>query len=330
MKRIFAVLTLCLITQSLPAMAWWPQGHSILAAAALKALPNDVPAYFRNDPGQVAHCAQDPDVIKNPALPYIAAREEPEHFMDYEMLKGQLLPATRAEFVAWCLTHNIDPNHVGYVPYAVAEWTERLTMSFAEARRWPGNPYIQNKSLVYAGILAHYAGDICMPLHTTVDYDGRVKPDGSSSHTGIHAKVDSLIEKLALRPVDLAQAQNITPLPDVTLPPANQLSNGRSSRAGLISGLMPAILQELQSSRALINRTYALESQLPPTDRDGAAWQPTPEITAFTTERGRAATHFIASLYLTAWRKAAAVQLPRWLLRETVAAPGGATPSPTP
>lgn len=306
MKKPLLVAGVCLALHAHPACAWWPQGHSILAAAALKALPDDVPAYFRNDPGLVAHCAQDPDVAKSAVLPYMTAREEPEHFIDYEMLKGQPLPPTRAAFVAWALKNNVDPNKVGYVPYAIAEWTERLTMAFAEQRKYPNNPYIQTKSLLYAGFLAHYAGDICMPLHTTVDYDGRVTAAGRSPHSGIHAKVDSLIEKLPLRPEDLAAGQKVEPLAEVA-------TDARDNRAPLIPGIFPAILKELDGSHALIGKTYQLEAQLPPDQGD---WKPSADVTAFTTERGREATRFIASLYLTAWRKSADIRLPRWLERE--------------
>ena len=67
------------------------------------------------------------------------------------------------------------------------------------------------------------------------------------------------------------------------------------------------------ASRALIDRTYALEDQLPPAQGD---WKPSAEIIAFATERARASTRFTASLYLTAWQKSARLRLPPWLERE--------------
>ncbi|MBV9469354.1 MAG: hypothetical protein JO316_17935 [Abitibacteriaceae bacterium] len=324
MKRIFVVSILCLFLKSLPANAWWPQGHSTLAAAALKALPDDVPGYFRNDPGQVAHCAQDPDVAKTPVLPFTTAHEDPEHYIDYELLKGKPLPSTRDAYYTMLVNMKLSPKEVGVVPYTVAEWTERLTITFAEQRKWPNNPYIQNKSLVYAGLLAHYAGDICMPLHVTNDYDGRANADGTSPHTGIHAKVDSLIEKVGLKPEDLARAQKI----DVISPQvpakwqalAEQMAQDKDQRRSIIRGLFPAVLDEMERSRTFINRTYALEPQLPPAQGD---WTPSAEVIAFTTERGREATHFIATLYLTAWRRSAAIQLPKWLVRENEPANDG-------
>ena len=291
MRRLFAFTIIILAVTSLPARAWWPGGHSILSEAAVRALPREVPVYFRRGAGLIAHCSQDPDVAKNRDLPNVNDSEYPEHYFDYELLQGRALPPTRYQFVQLCAELKLHPKEIGLLPYAIAEWTERLAMAFAEHRRWPDDPSIRSKSLVYAGFLAHYAQDMCMPLHVTIDHDGRTNADGTSPRSGIHAKVDSLIEKLALQPQQLARLQTIEPLPE----------------------LMPSILAELHQSRSLIDRVYELESSLPP---ENGAWQPVPRVMDFAGERGRAATRFTAALYLTAWRKSAALKLPSWLHRD--------------
>lgn len=273
-----------------PADAWWTNGHSIIAEAAVRALPADVPGFIRKGAAQVAHCAQDPDVSKNSATPINTNREEPEHFIDWELLGGRALPPNRYDFIRECYDAHQDPRKVGLLPYATAEWTERLAVAFAEYRRWPDNPYIPSKCLVYAGILSHYTGDLCQPLHCTVHYDGRVGPDGSSAHTGIHAAVDSLVEKLGFRPDELARGQKVEP----------------------VEALLPAIRREIEQSRSQIDRTYALDAALP---RRGA-WSPTPEVTRFGTERAREATRFSAAMLLTAWRKSASITIPGFIQRE--------------
>ncbi|HEX8465881.1 MAG TPA: hypothetical protein VF627_14805, partial [Abditibacterium sp.] len=189
-KAVFlSLLPAIALGTSIPAHAWFPQGHSIVAAAAVKSLPEDVPAWFREDKGQVAHDAQDPDVQKNRDLPFMSDAEGPQHYFDTELLQGRPLPTKHADFLKLCQELKVDPSDVGEVPYALAEWTQRLTMDFAEARRYPNNPYIRNKTLVTAGILSHYAGDVCMPLHVTLNHDGMARPDGTSPRSGIHAKV---------------------------------------------------------------------------------------------------------------------------------------------
>ena len=284
---LLALLVACLV---LPASAWWPQGHSVIAEGALKTLPVEVPVFFRADTGLLAHCAQDADVIKNRDTPAIRETEEPEHFIDWELLGGRSLPAQRYQYVKLCAEAKLAPEKVGTLPYAVAEWTERLAVAFAEHRKWPENPHIRTKCLVYAGSLAHYAGDLSMPLHCTVHFNGRARPDGTSPRTGIHAKVDSLIEKVGLKPEELARDQQPAAFP----------------------ALMPAILKEIERSRALVDRTYELEPKLPPETGD---WTPSPEVKAYTLERGRAGTRFLGSLYLTAWRNSSRVRLPPWLMR---------------
>jgi hypothetical protein len=292
MQRVYlpALIAVTALAALSPAQAWWTNGHSIIAEAAVRSLPDDVPAAFRSGAGLVAHCAQDPDVTKSPATPINKDREEPDHYIDWELLQGKPLPANRYDFVKQCLDQHQDPRHVGLLPYSTAEWTERLAVAFAEQRKWPDNPYIPTKCQVYAGILAHYTGDLCQPLHVTLSFDGRALPDGSSPKSGIHAAVDSLIEKLELKPTDLAKGQKIEP----------------------VDALRPAILKEIGESRSHIDQTYALEASLPP--RNGA-WTPTPAVKEFGTERAREATRFTAAMILTAWRKSAHITIPNFIER---------------
>lgn len=292
MKRFYIPAALGALALSVlaPAHAWWTNGHSLIAEAAVRSLPDDVPASFRSGAALVAHCAQDPDVTKNNATPVNKDREEPDHYIDWELLQNKPLPANRYDFVLQCAEQKQDPRKVGLLPYSVAEWTERLAVGFAEYRKWPANPSIPIKCQVYAGILAHYTGDLCQPLHVTIDHDGRAKPDGSSPRSGIHAGMDSLVEKLGLKVDDLARDQKIE----------------------AVDALMPAILAEIQQSRGQIDRTYALEASLPP--RNGA-WTPSPEVARFGTERGREATRFTAAMILTAWRKSARITIPSFIER---------------
>ena len=293
MKPLLFLIALLALAR--PAHAWWPDGHSTITAGAVQILPDEVPIWFRAGAGQIAHSAQDPDIQKDRMLPVMNEREFPQHFFDWELIgeNGKTdgpIPPTRRAFYALCAQRKVDPFDVGELPYALAEWTGRLTMNFAEARKFPGNAYIQNKALVTAGILSHYAGDAAMPLHVTNDYDGRALPNGKSPHTGIHARVDSLIEKLAFSPTQLSQNQTIEPLPD----------------------LWRGIESQLRQSQRHIDQTYALEAGLPPEKGDYTA---PPTVREFALERGRAASRFTAQLFLTAWRDSEKIVLPPWLKR---------------
>ena len=282
------VLVLALVAS---AQGWFPGGHGILSRAALRGLPEDVPAFFRSGEGAISHFSYEPDVAKNRATRNLRGAERPEHYLDLELLRGRPLPEDRYAFVRLCAEIGVRPEKVGFLPYAVVEWTERLSVAFAEHRKWPENPFIQDKCLVYAGYLCHYAQDLCQPLHLTVHFDGRARPDGSSPRSGIHAKVDGLIQLLSPDPGDLAGATEVGPLED----------------------LMAGVLGMVDASYALVDSVYGLEHLLPVPGK--TAPPPAAEVVLFATERARVAARFTTALFLTAWRRSESVKLPGWLDR---------------
>ena len=291
MKKFPLVLTAMFLLIDNTSTGWWSGGHAILTRAAVKASSDEMPAFFRSGGAMIAHCAYDPDISKNRGAPIVRSAEHSEHYIDLELLRGRPLPKNRYEFIQLCADLDIRPEEVGLVPYAVAEWTERLAVAFAEHRKWQDNPFIRNKCLVYAGFLAHYAQDMCQPLHLTVDYNGRRQSDGSILHKGIHAKVDALIEFLKLKPADLAEAQEIAAL----------------------KNLMEDILKSVENGYALVDRVYELADSLP--DTHDKEWTSAPEVIEFARGRAREAVRLTASLYLTAWKISATIELPSWLDR---------------
>jgi len=319
------VATAVLLAVASVAVAWHGPGHERTTELALQALPKDMPEFFRQGGDVVANAAQDPDMFTRPIAPIeLSSTESCEHFFDVELLKGMDLPDTRYEYIEECLARGIKPNKVGMLPYAVTEWTQRLTIAFAEHRKWPDDKALQEKCLVYAGLLAHYAEDLNQPLHTTINYDGKVdKPGAASPRSGIHNKVDALLNMT----FDSAEIlKDLTPAPlyerPATISPSGTTTRriGTATRptaaaatastsAPAVSPLLKAVLAQIDDSHAQVDRVYALENKLPPMDKPGTN---DPGVRAFATERIRAATRFTASLYLTAWRDSQFIELPAW------------------
>ena len=291
MRRFLFVVCVILFAAGGTVWGWWSGGHGILTRAAVQALPDDVPEFFRDGERMIAHCSYDPDISKNRGAPHVRAAEHPEHYLDIELLEDKPLPKSRYEFTQLCTELGIKPDKVGFVPYALAEWTERLAVAFAEHRKWPNNFFIQSKCLVYAGFVAHYAQDMCQPLHLTIHFDGWKQADGSVLHKGIHEKVDALIEYLELDPSTLAKDQEIEALND----------------------LMAGIVEEFHAGFALLKPVYELGDSLPSfRDQD---WERVPKVVDFAIERAREATRFTAVLYLTAWELSGNIKLEGWLNR---------------
>jgi endonuclease/exonuclease/phosphatase family metal-dependent hydrolase len=293
-----AVLLAVVMLIQVPAAAWHGEGHGNATRLAVASLPDDVPAFFRASGEAVAHCALDPDLFCRPIGPAeVHGTERPEHYIDLERLKGGDIPATRYELLKWAFSQGYEPGDVGLLPHAIVEWTQRLSVAFAEHRRWPANEHVQMKCFVYAGILAHYAEDLCQPLHTTIHYDGRAKADGSSSRTGIHQKVDALLGKLApnlLVPLDPDQIQPF-------------------------ESLFSSVVSEVKASHALLDRVYQLEAQYPDTRAPMVSGS---EVERFTSERMQASAKIAARLMLTAWRDSAKIRMPDWHHRAEQASMG--------
>ena len=273
--------------------AWHHEGHHLITRAAVAALPESVPAFFRgrNAGERIAHLSIDADLGRDRLLPQLREAESPEHFIDYEYLQGKPLPPHRYAYIGLLQELKVEPSRAGFVPYAVTEWTQRLTMAFAEHRRWPDNEHIRAKCLFYAGQLAHYSADLAQPLHTTIHYNGRIDALGRGGRTGIHSKVDDLLYRFTLE--DLA----IAPGPGAVTTYDN---------------VMAGVIAELLASHALVDRVYELEPKLPDVKEQVDL---VPEVRAFALERGRAGARFTASLYLTAWENSAALKLPGYLDR---------------
>ena len=271
---------------AVPAQAWWGDGHGILTEGAVLALPEEVPAFFRQGGNIASHTVFDPDLFKNWGAPLLSHAEHGEHYFDIEYLEGREIPPQRFDFIALCFELELDPTKVGMAPYAIAEWTGRLAVAFAEHRKWPENEAIRQKCLVYAGILAHYAEDICQPLHATRDFDGKEQADGTVIGKGIHEKVDSSVERLGFAPEDLAAGQELEDFSD---------------------SLMEEIVDQIEQSNGLVEEVYALLDQWD--DEEDT------QMRAFAKARARTSVHFTASLYLTAWNQSAEIRLPGWLQR---------------
>ena len=282
--KAVVVYVLIMLSFSGPTQAWWCGDHGVLTKASFAALPEFMPAFFRAGVIEAAHYVCDPDLFKNKHVPGLSAVEFPEHIFDVELLNGHAPPLHRHEFVALCDSLGVAPYKVGFALYAITEWTDRLTIAFAEHRRWPDNEAIQSKCLVYAGSLSHYAQDLCQPLHLTIHFDGYADDDGTVPHTGIHEAVDSLIQRLNLS--HAAIADGVSPV-----------------STGDIRALVE---EELMRSRALIDVIYDHEQQI----RTASG-----EAVSFANERSGAAARFTASLLVSSWDLSESVELPGWLRR---------------
>lgn len=293
-----AVILLMLLTAAAPAWAWHHEGHELIAAAAVRALPAGVPAFFREGAEAVARTSIDPDLFRDRSLPQLRAAEPPDHYFSSEDFVGVNLPTTRPGFYAMLHRMKIEPRDAGTLPYAVTEWQQRLTLAFALYRRSPDNRAVRMQCLVFAGMMSHYSGDLVQPLHTTIHFNGRVTPQNPHPRSDIHTRVDDVLRRLA--PEEARPTDPIDPLPRV----------------------FDAVVAKIRQTNTMVDDVYTMERDFPVYTAPGPL---PPDVHRWAAERARAGATFTAQLILTAWRDSASVKLPHYLDR-TIPAP--ASPSP--
>jgi hypothetical protein len=232
----------------------------------VEAVPESLPEFFRHGGAEVARASLD--------------------YLDYEYLEGAKLPETRYEYVGFLAERDLDGARVGFLPYALVEGVQRLAVAFAQHRAEPGDFEIQVKVLYFAGVVTHYAADLCQPLHTSIHYNGRALPDRSSPRTGIHHLVDSLLDRL-----------------DLDLEPQTMTAEVRS----FASDPLREVIARFLASHQLVDRIYELEKEL--------EWEegelPSDTVRSLASQRLEEAVVFTASLFLTAWDLSTGLEVSR-------------------
>lgn len=273
-----------------PAQAWWSGGHKMVSIAALKMLPEDVPEFFRKAEEEIADMSLEPDEWKSQMSPRLKASEGSEHFIDLELMnggagkkgtfegEGKYFHRHRYEALKWYASiaeeKKIDLSKCGTLPYALEEGYERLLLTFRQVRIYPEKEGPKHRAIMYAGWLAHYCGDAGMPLHTTVNYDGKPGEDGAVIQKGIHARLDGYPEKNGFTPEMLAEKQT----------------------AERLTSVWATIENTIHNSHLQVEKCYEL-------DKDGGFAEAPEKAKEFVLERARISAKLTADIWYTAWVK---------------------------
>ena len=287
LRTVCAGLLVCSILLS---GGWHNAGHESVTMLAGKVIEGKVPSFFTDNIQQAAHSSIDPDIFKEKLNDQaLRLAEYPDHFFDIEYFIDDELPEDRYSFAEWCFKHDLKPGKVGTLPYSLTEYTQKLIIAFAEYRKWPENKYIQAKCMVYAGVLAHYAGDAGMPLHATKHYDGIIVSDSDKKEKkGIHLKLDALIEKI----------------PDEQMPDIDKVELVKIDKM-----IMPVVLDFIKGSNARVAKAYEIFDTIPElNDRNIKDEKVLGEAKAMLSR----SAGFTAGLFLHAWEASEDVELPNW------------------
>ena len=290
MRRLILLVAVFVVGCSLSAVGWGAYGHTMIGEAAAKALPPEMPAFFRTASDQLAFLNPEPDRWRDDREqaygPWLRGSIKDHHvFLDLVPTDILRAPDRYAYLDMLAKRGIVSPiKLVGPVPgllhLRILELAQQVRVGF---RRWrqttdpTQREWIQARIIDDAGILGHYVADAANPHHTTLHMFGwfGANPKGYATDVEFHGRFENEYVQAHIRLPDLL----------ATLPPPRVLRD-----------LQADVLQHLEKSHSLVERLYQLDRQ----ERFGPATAG-PAHKQFTLERLVDGTAMLRDLWWTAW-----------------------------
>lgn len=234
MKR-FIVLAAAVSIATAPgsAFAWGGSGHRMIGQEAMRNLPPELPGFMRTSRAllDVGELSREMDRHKGAGRLHDTDREG-AHFIDIDeqgkLLGGPMmvpLAATRADYATQLRLFNLDEWKAGYLPYAIVDRWQQVTINFAYWRvlnaaitnpAWKANrvwfkeDLRRREQLILKDIgeLSHIVGDGSQPMHVSIHYNGwgdYPNPNGYTT-ARIHAPFEGEMVKSRVSQADVAKA----------------------------------------------------------------------------------------------------------------------------
>ncbi len=209
------------------AWAWGERGHYTINRAAVRAIPDDGPAFLRAHEDWIVYLSIIPDSWRRPSEPFVKILEDPNHGWFREQFAFMKdVPRSRYEFVL-----ALDAEHrrlvtagdakgaaltnvrwTGTLPYAAVESYERMVTGMRRYRdakvKGQDTRLVELEIASYLGRLGHYIGDGAQPQHDSVHHDGWVgdNPKGYTTDPRVHGRFETqFVEAIGLSSEDVQQ-----------------------------------------------------------------------------------------------------------------------------
>ncbi len=317
MKRarliLAAAVSAAVLFPAVQALSWGSTGHRLVGAAAVRALPDELPAFVRTPQAaaEVGELSREPDRWKGAGQPHDRERDT-AHFVDMTddgrvmVAAGphiRELPELKWQYDAALIQAGTDVNAAGYLPYAIMDAWQQLVRDFAyirvlnaaaaretdpERAAWYREDLKRREALTLRdlGVLSHYVGDAAQPHHTTIHYNGwdrdTPNPEGFTTSRQTHGMFEGAFVQRTQR-LDAIEAAMAAPRLE-----------GFDLRARTAEYLLTTLGQ--------VTPFYRLEKAGGFRDDDARG-------AAFATERLAAGASELRDLTILAWRASAEVSI---------------------
>lgn len=170
MRRFLALLLVVALAPQ--ALAWGFPAHRLVNRRAIDTLPSSLRPLFARNAEYVSEHSVDPDLWRAAGV----AGEDPNHYVDMDAFgPPEAIPRTEEEHIR---RNGPDAPKKGRAPWRIAEVYAELVQAFRDRDAL--------RILHRAAALGHYVGDVHVPLHSVLNYDGQL-----SGQRGIHARWES-------------------------------------------------------------------------------------------------------------------------------------------
>lgn len=274
-----------LIAASRATTMWGDHGHRLAAAAAVQALPADMPPFFRAAGDQLIWLDPDPDRWRDfeetKIDPALNGANAPDHYIDFEWTTDGSLKAPNRYAFLDSLRAAGQTQLPGFLPFRIVELTQRLRIQFRQWRRMPEGPekrFLEQRIINDAGVLGHYVTDGANPHHTTIHHNGWVgaNPDSFPTDLRTHSRFESVYVGAKITPADVAPRMTAAPV--------------------LVAPLRDGVLGYLRTSHGQLRTLYTLDKQERFSETtQGAAHR------EFASTRLAAGATMLRDLWWTAW-----------------------------
>lgn len=264
---------------------WGDHGHRLAAAAAVQALPADMPAFFRGAGDQLVWLDPDPDRWRDfeetKVDPALNGANAPDHYVDFEWTTEGSLKAPNRYAYLDSLRASGQTQLPGFLPFRIVELTQRLRIQFRQWRKMPDGPekrFLEQRIINDAGVLGHYVTDGANPHHTTIHHNGWVgaNPDSFPTDVRTHSRFESVYVGAKITAADVAPRVSATPQ--------------------VVTPLRDGVLGYLRTSHGQLRTLYMLDKQERFSETtQGAAHR------EFASTRLGAGASMLRDLWWTAW-----------------------------
>jgi hypothetical protein len=297
--RHAVVVAVVLLAAARPAGAWGPKGHAMTARVATRALPKDMPAFFRKADIELGWLCPEPDRWRSADRePALRGHWDRDHVVKLELLTEPLPPHRYDFFLAFTKKEkpgggNYGWREMGFAPYAMAEHLEMLTVNFMIWRKLEARTpeerrikrQVEQNIIHIAGLLSHFVTDTGNPMHTTVHtngwVDGYPNPNGFVGK-GLHGRFEHEYVGKAIEEKDFQSL----------LAPARERSGPWLEEA----------MAHIRESFGFVEQVYTLDKA-----SAFASGNETPEHKRFTCERLAFSAQALRDFWHSAWLRSATI-----------------------